>query len=72
MTSSIKLPYLKNAMSDFKNVCTKVEMKEQPLRHTKKSILIFGDNWSLSMYLDTYNCYLFAVLQGNGSVEEES
>ena len=32
MTSSIQLLYLKNAMSDFKNSCTKIEMKEQPFR----------------------------------------
>ena len=32
MTSSINLPYLKNAMSDFKNFCTKIEMKEQPVK----------------------------------------
>ncbi len=33
MTSSIKSPYLKKAMSDLKkNVCTKIEMTKQPFR----------------------------------------
>ncbi len=32
MISSIKLPYLKNTVSDFKNFCTKIEMKEWPFR----------------------------------------
>ena len=61
MTSSIKLPYLKNAMSDFKFFCTKIEMKEQPFRKcqfAKKSILIFRDNWSLLMCWDTFHYHL--------------
>ncbi len=32
VTSSMKLPYVKNAMSDFKNSCTKTEMTVQPFR----------------------------------------
>ncbi len=36
MTSSIKLPYLKNAMSDFTNFCVKIEMKDQPFRKEQK------------------------------------
>ncbi len=65
MTSSIKLPYFKNAMSDFKHFCTKIEMKEQPyLGSSKKSILIFWDNWSLSMCWDNYfvgNIFLYSL-----------
>ncbi len=37
MTSSIKSPYLKKAMSDFKNFCTKIEMTEQPFRKYQKA-----------------------------------
>ncbi len=36
MTSSIKLPYFKNAMSDFYNFCTNIELKEQPFRKYQK------------------------------------
>ena len=36
MTSWIKLPYLKNAMSNFKTFCTKIEIKEQPYRIYQK------------------------------------
>ena len=32
MMLSMKLPYLENAMSDVKNVCTKIELKSQPFK----------------------------------------
>ena len=32
MIPSMKLPYLKNAMSNFKTFCSKIELKEQLLR----------------------------------------
>ena len=32
MTCSIKLPHFKNAMSDFKKFCTKIDQKEQLFR----------------------------------------
>ena len=36
MTSSGKLPYLKKTMSDFKQFCTKIELKERPFRIKQK------------------------------------
>ncbi len=36
LTSSIKLPYLKNPLPDFKEFCIKIEMKEQPFRKYQK------------------------------------
>ncbi len=43
-TSLMKLPNLMmNTMADFKNVCTKIELKEQHL--AKKSILNFWSDW---------------------------
>ena len=38
----------------FQNFCTKIELKEQPLKNSKNSILIFWPNRSLSMCWDTY------------------
>ena len=34
--SLMRLPYLENTMSDFKTFCTKIELKEQPFRKSKK------------------------------------
>ncbi len=36
MMSSIKFPYLKNVVSNFKNVCTKIELLEQPCKKWQK------------------------------------
>ena len=36
ITSSMKLPYLKNVMYDLKTFCTKIELKEEPFRKKQK------------------------------------
>ncbi len=52
--SSMKLPYLENAKSNFKNIYTKIELKEQPFRKKSKSILNFWPKWCLLMCWVTY------------------
>ncbi len=50
MASSMKVPYLENALSDFKQFCTKIELKNSYLGNIKRSILNFWPNWSMLMF----------------------